>query len=210
MAALWVSVAYESASFADDGEWKSSAIERSGVNIAQGTQLFYESYSTVHPLRPPIREDYAITIVEKWAYGVIFQYTINQSVLGKETGIQALSSLDACTSLDPWWEPTETDYDGRCELWVSPQHLIALLTEGKTYLAVDTLARKDSVVRWEYEGRSSYRLKIDGRPVSLDAIVATTSRGDRFVIYADVENPLILSAKSSYFSWNMTAIVHER
>lgn len=181
----------------------SPLIIRHGLQIAQGTRLFYESHAVVHPLRPPVRETYEIEIAEKWTGGVIFNYEITQSVLGTESGIESLSSLDDCRSLDPWWEPSQTSFDGRCELWISPKHLRELIADGKTYLAVDTLVRKDSAVRWTYEGSQAYRLNVGGKMTSVPAVIATTSRGDRFVILKDFGNPLILQAESSYFSWKL-------
>ena len=181
-------------------------IIRHDAESIQGARLHYESYSTVHPLRPPIREDYTIEILEKWPAGVIFSYEIRQSVLGTETGIQSLSSLDSCRSLDPWWDPSQSSFDGRCELWISPRQLRELIVEGKTYLSVDTLARKDSVVRWIYDGDASFWVSSGGRRIALDAVRAQTSRGDEFVILKDFDNPLILKAKSSYFSWTLVRI----
>ena len=182
------------------------AIIRHDVESIQGTRLHYESYAIIHPLRPPIREDYTIEIVDKWGAGVIFSYEVRQSVLGTSTGIQSLSSLDACRSIDPWWDPAQTSFDGRCELWISPQQLRELIVEGKTYLAVDTIERKDSVVRWSFDGDVVYWVSIDGRRVALDGIRAHTSRADEFIILKNFENPLILKAKSSYFSWDLVKI----
>ena len=94
-------------------------LERSQITLKAGIQLDYEAYSVVSPLSPRVREDFTITIQDVWLNGVTFQYALEQKVIGAEQGIQTLSSLDDCTSIDPWWEPMSIDFDNRCELWIS-------------------------------------------------------------------------------------------
>lgn len=171
-----------------------------------GTRYVYESFAVVHPLQPPVRERYEVDLTEIWPGGVSFKYRVEQSVIGTDEGIQTLTSLDDCSSLDPWWEPSETAFDDRCELWVPPKVLRELVTTGTSYLSVDRLVRRDSVIRWERVGFVHFLVTRDGYPAMLESIKVRTTRGDEFVILADPKNPLILSAKSTHFSWTLKEI----
>ena len=182
-------------------------ISRDGaVEQSVGTQYVYESYAIVHPLQPPVRESYSVELTELWPGGVSFKYRVEQSVIGTEEGIQTLTSLDDCKTIDPWWEPSEIEFDDRCELWISPKAYRELVTTGTSYLTVDKLARHDSVVRWERTAFVHFLVTRNGYPAMLNALKAQTSRGDEFIILADPDNPLILSAKSTHFSWTLKSI----
>lgn len=171
-----------------------------------GTRYVYESYAVVHPLQPPVRERYVVDLTEIWPGGVSFKYRVEQSVIGTDEGIQTLTSLDDCRTLDPWWEPSEIEFDDRCELWIPPKVFRELVTTGTSYLSVDRLVRRDSVIRWERAGFVRFLVTRNGYPAMLDAIKVNTSRGDEFIILADAKNPLILSAKSTHFSWTLKEI----
>ena len=182
------------------------AAVRASLPMRPGTQMVFRARATDHPMRPMVEEDFALDILETWPAGVTFRYSVEQKVIGTESGIQTLSSLDVCTTLDPWWDPGETSFDDRCEFWI-PQHVfreIAVL--GKSYLSIDTLARRDSVVRWELKERTDYLLEIDGRAVRLAALVIRTSRDDTVIVLDDPRNPLILAIRSTYFEWELTEI----
>ena len=183
-------------------------ISRSPLTIDVGTRLTFESTSTVYQFAPPVREDFYVTIAEKWPGGVTFQYTNEQKLMGLEQGVESLSSLDDCKALDPWWDPAEISHDDRCNLWLPRHAFLELMTTHKTWLAIDTLARQDSTVRWEYQGNVWFFVTSDGVPVLLRGIQVKTTRNDEFVILDDADNPLILSAKSTFFSWTLLSVDH--
>ena len=184
-----------------------SESSRATLELKSGTKIDYEAWAIVNPLQPPVREDFWVTIKEIWKGGVTFEYELEQKVIGSERGMQNLSSLDECKSLDPWWEPMASAFDDRCELWIPRRVYMELLANQKSWLAVDTLARRDSTVRWELQGKIKFLCEIDGHPILLNALKIKTSREDEFVILNDPDNPLILSAKSTYFSWNVSRII---
>ena len=187
-----------------------SVFEQPVLSMQEGMRLSFEAHSVVHPLRPPVQENFELVLSEVWDSGISFRYEIVQKVMGKAQGLQTLSSLDTCTALDPWWEPMQTDYDDRCEFWVPKFVFRELLTEGRSYLSVDTEARRDSTVRWENVGKTLFLVTLDGRPTLLEAIRVKTSREDEFLILNDVSNPLILSAKSTFFSWRLQKILTKK
>ena len=175
-------------------------------SLHPGSTLSYTALSVIHPLRPPIKENYTVTIDEIWRYGVRFAYNITQSVLGTATGFQTLSSLDTCSKIDPWWEDNHSDFDDRCELWISRQNYFDLMTDKKTYIAVDTEVRKDSVVRLEFIDYVDFPCTVHNAFTLLPAFRVRSSRNDTFIILDNPDNPLILSAESAYFSWHLDAI----
>lgn len=166
----------------------------------------FDGWGAVHPLRPLVEENFTIDITEKWNGGVSFRYTVEDSEIGSGSGIQTLSSLDACTSIDPWWEPMETEYDDRCEFWIPPAKYWEIVTKGTIFLNVDTIARGDTDVRWVKTGKVHYPCDINGTPTLLDAIKIKTVRGDEIIILADPDNALILSIKSMYFAWKLRRV----
>ena len=175
------------------------------VNQA-GLHLEYQAWSAERLYAPLVREDFNIDILDTWTGGVTFRYTANQRVLGMTSGLQTLTSLDDCQALDPWWEPSKIAHDDRCELWMPSDKFRELIVEHKTYLAVDSLVRRDSVVRWDYMGKIIYPCEINGQIVLLQAIQVKTSRDDVIVILDDVDYPLILSMNASYFKWELVKI----
>ncbi len=183
-----------------------AGVSREPFVLKPGVRLSYEAWSIVQVFAPPVREDFVITMRDVWAGGVSFSYSVSQKVIGESTGIQTLSSLDDCARLDPWWEPSATDFDDRCELWISKNSYRELKATGKTWIAVDTVVRRDTVVRWERGRDVRYLCTLDGRPVLLNAMSVKTSRGDEFVLLDDEKNPLILSAKTAAFSWSLREI----
>ena len=209
----FVAAALPSAAFCQDSGCtpqavSSTAIEYPAVKISVGQKLDFVAYARQGAFGQAVREDFWITIREIWNGGVSFGYELVGEATGNMTvqGIQNLSSLDECTSLDPWWEVGENDFDNRCEIWISRRMFMELITTGKTWLAVDTLARNDSIVRWELVDRNQFLTHIKGRPVLLSVLRVKTSRDDEFAILDDPDNPLILSAKSTYFSWSLDKI----
>ena len=169
----------------------------------------YEAWTIVSAYRPMIREDYSIDILETWKGGVSFRYTTKESLMGSQTGIQTLTSMDDCKTLDPWWEPGKTEYDNRCELWISQRVFNELLVEQKAYLNVDVSGRADSVVAWQFQEHTHYPCEIEGKVVLLKAIRVTTTRNDEIVILNDPDNPLILSIRSSHFQWDIVKISYQ-
>ncbi len=183
-----------------------TSLERSQIDLKPGLRLDYEGYSVVSPLRPRVREDFIITIRDLWLNGVSFSYALEQKVIGTEQGIQTLSSLDDCGSIDPWWEPMSTDFDNRCELWISKKAYRELKGTGKSWLSVDTLVRNDATVRWELIGEENFPCTIQGIPRLLHALHIQTNRGDDIFVLDDPNNPLILAIDSAYFAWKLRAI----
>ncbi len=183
-------------------------ISRAPLTIDVGTRLQFESTSTVYQFAPPVREDFYVRIAEKWPGGIAFQYSNEQKLMGIEQGVESLSSLDDCKTLDPWWDPAEISHDDRCNLWLPRQAFLELITTHKTWLAIDTLARQDSTVRWEYQGIVWFFVYSDGSPALLRGIQVKTTRNDELVILDDIDNPLILSAKSTFFSWTLIRVNH--
>ena len=181
-------------------------IQQAAIQNKPGVSIEYESWATTYAYRPPVREDYTIKILETWKGGITFRYLIKQSTLGEVSGNQTLTSLDDCTSLDPWWEPDKVEFDGHCQLWIPAKKLTELKVENKTYLPVDTVVRHDSVVRWDFQKKLEYPCEIDNQTVLLKAVKAKTSREDEVVILDDPDNPLILSIKSTNFSWRVVKI----
>lgn len=190
--------------------YSQSVLEVPKLAMQEGIRLEFDAHSVVHPLRPPVQENFVLHIHETWKGGISFRYEIQQKVMGEEQGFQSLSSLDTCTAIDPWWEPMKTDYDNRCEFWVPERIFRELITDGKSYLSVDTEARRDSVVRWEVIGKTLFLVTLDDHPVLLDAIRIKTSRDDSFLILNDVDNALILEAKSTFFSWRLQKILTKK
>lgn len=123
--------------------------------------------------------------------------------MGVEQGVESLSSLDDCKALDPWWDPSEISHDDRCGLWLPKQAFLELTTTKKTWLAIDTLARQDSTVRWEYQGKVWFLVTSNKAPVLLRGIMVKTTRNDELIVLDDIDNPIILSVKSTFFSWNL-------
>lgn len=185
-------------------------ISREPFVLKPGVRLLYEAWSIVQVFAPPVREDFEVTMRDVWPGGVSFSYSVTQKVIGESTGIQTLSSLDDCAKIDPWWEPSATDFDDRCELWISKKSYCEMKATGKTWISVDTLVRRDTIVRWEREKEVRYLCTLDGRPVLLNALSVKTSRGDEFVVLDDEQNPLILSAKTTAFSWSLREIATGR
>lgn len=202
---LWIAVF--SLSISPSEAHTQSVFEAPMLVMKEGVRLEFNAHSVIHPLRPPVEENFVLHLDEVWDKGISFRYEVMQKVIGEEIGFQTLSSLDTCTSLDPWWEPMQTDYDNRCEFWVPGQVFRELMTDGKSYLAVDTVARRDSVVRWEVTGKTLFLVSIDERPVLLNAIRVKTSREDEFLILNDSNHALILEAKSMFFSWRLQKIL---
>ena len=174
--------------------------------VSPGTRLFFRAQSTDHPMRPMMEENFTLEIMETWTSGVTFKYEIAQMVIGEESGIQSLSSMDTCAAIDPWWDPGETSHDDRCEFWIPAKVYRELVVNHISYLAVDTLMRRDSVVRWELKERTSVKLELNGRPVRVDALVIQTSRNDKIVVLDDPANPLILGMESFYFAWELVSV----
>ena len=174
--------------------------------MGPGTRLEFRASATDHPMRPMVEENFVLEILETWTAGITFKYEVNQKVLGTETGIQTLSSLDTCTTLDPWWDPGETSFDDRCEFWIPAKVYRELLVNHKSYLSIDTLARRDSVVRWEQTGKTHFSVEINGRPVLVEALVVHTSRNDDIMIWNNPANPLILAIQSTYFAWELKSV----
>ena len=183
-----------------------TSLERSQIELKPGSRMDYEGYSVVSPLRPRVREDFSITIRDQWLNGVSFSYGLEQKVIGSEQGIQVLSSLDDCGSIDPWWEPMATDFDNRCELWISKKAYRELKGTGKTWLSIDTLVRNDATVRWEIIGEENFPCSVQGIPRLLHAIHIKTNRGDDVLVLDDPNNPLILAIESAYFAWKLISI----
>ena len=186
---------------AQDTSWEYSQLE-----LRPGTQLSYEAYSVVSPLSPRVREDFTITIRDLWPNGVTFLYALEQKVIGAEQGMQTLSSLDDCASIDPWWEPMSVDFDNRCELWISKKAFRELKGIGKAWLSVDTLVRNDSTVRWEMPVSVQFPCKVNGVPRLLRALRVKTNRGDDVIVLDDPQNPLILAIESAYFAWKLLSV----
>ena len=183
-------------------------LERPALAPQPGTQYAFEGYSRPHVLAATLREDFTIVLREIWRGGVSFQYSTEQKVLGDARGVLTLSSLDDCRSLDPWWDPDETDSDTRCELWIPRSLYMSLVASGFGHLAVDTIMRRDDPVRWELKGRTRYRCRENGHAVELPALIVHTARNDEFVILDDPDNPLILRAESTYFRWLLREVRH--
>lgn len=183
-------------------------LENTAIDESPNTVYQFEAYAKPHPLASTYREDFHIILREKWPSGVSFQYFTEQKVLGDSTGTITLSSLDDCKSLDPWWDPNETLDDAHCELWIPKKLYLALITSGVGYLPVDTQWRRDTSVRWELKDRIPYRVEIDGHTRILDALHVESNRDDVFIILEDIENPLILSVQSQFFSWKLLRVSH--
>ena len=201
----WISLLLSHSLMAQEPTW----LEHRQFDLKPGMKLVYEAYSSGNIMGQRIREDYAITIRDLWLNGVTFQYALNQKVLGYEQGLQTLSSLDDCASIDPWWEPSAMDFDDRCELWISKKAFRELKGMGKAWLNVDTVMRNDTTVRWEFLAIVQYSCNVDGIPRIFRALLLKTNRGDDVVVLDDPQNPLILSIKSAYFEWKIIAINHE-
>ncbi len=168
--------------------------------------MYFRAQATDHPLRPMMEENFAIEILETWVSGITFRYEIEQLVIGTESGIQSLSSLDTCTAIDPWWDPGETSHDSRCEFWIPEKVYRELVVNRISYLSIDTLMRRDTVVRLELQNRTSVKLELNGRPVKVEALVIQTSRNDKLLVLDDPANPLILGMESSYFAWEIVSV----
>ena len=94
---MWaVSLFFLSPAYADDVRPLPSLISESSLRLTTGTRLRYEAYAIPSAFRSPVREDYAVAIQDIWEGGAIFEYTIDQSVLGQTRGTQVLTSLDTC------------------------------------------------------------------------------------------------------------------
>ncbi len=191
---------------ASAGEPVGESVIQTTMPMGPGTRLEFRASATDHPMRPMIEENFALEILETWTAGITFKYEVNQQVIGTDTGIQTLSSLDTCTTLDPWWDPGETSFDDRCEFWIPASTYRELLVNHKSYLSIDTLARKDAVVRWEQTGKTHFSVKINGRPVLVEALVIHTSRNDDIMIMNDPDNPLILAIQSTFFAWELVSV----
>ena len=208
MPAHWYSlllIAFVFLGFVPTAFAQNTQLERSQIELKANMRLNYEAY-VVHPLRPKVREDFTITIRDLWPNGISFGYAMEQAVIGADQGIQTLSSLDDCTSIDPWWEPMATDFDNRCELWISKKAFRELKGSGKAWISVDTLMRNDATVRWEIVGPERFRCTVQGIPMLLRSLHLKTNRGDDVIVLDDPQNPLILSIESAYFSWKLTSI----
>lgn len=203
---MWaVSLFFLSPAYADDVRPLPSLISESSLRLTTGTRLRYEAYAIPSAFRSPVREDYAVAIQDIWEGGAIFEYTIDQSVLGQTRGTQVLTSLDTCDRLDPWWG-AQSEFDDRCELWFSREAMRDLSTTGTGYFVVDSEFRKDSVVRWERVESVQFLCRVGGRPVLLPALRLKSSRGDEAVVLDDLQNPLVLGIRSTYFSWNLRSV----
>lgn len=192
--------------FSGQNPQSQAVITKSPISLAPGLLLEYEAYSHTHPYRPPVREDFTIKLTEVWPDGVSFQYSSKDETIGVSSGMESLSSMDDCPNLDPWWEPMSIGHDDRCELWASRHVLQEIVTTGVSWMNIDTAARQDTSVRWNFEEYVRYLCILDGRPQLLNAIKVKTSREDEIIMLDDPRNPLILRIKSMYFNWDLRKI----
>lgn len=172
--------------------------------LSPGLELSYEAYA--HYGFDTRREDFEIKILDTWPAGVSFLYRAFFKGQSIAEGVETLSSLDNCNKIDPWWDPVQSHHDDRCELWLSQRDYTRLMAQETVYLAIDTEARGDIVLAMNLKTKGLYACEVNGKVLQLPAIYVSSQRGDELILLADPQNPLILSIKSSYFSWKIRRI----
>ena len=108
--------------------------------------------------------------------------------------------------LNPWWIGGEVYSQDEGFIWLPTSGYRRLRADGAFEWLLDTIEREDRYLLLQDAGEAVFSCEVRGEVRVLRGRKIISAKGDRLIVLDDVENPLIVSMESTYFSWRLIRV----